>query len=195
MKNEKLFVFLCFLSFGGLFWRVDVCFFEDKPSVIGDEQCGEGQGDDEADDAQQTAPDGEAEQDDGGVQAHDVAHDLGREIDVLYGLHDGEHCQGAEHDEPKALPGVGGLDHGEDDGGDEADELQVGDKVEQADEEAEADGHREVDDEKAYAEEDAHEQGDERLSAEVGVHAVLHVLHHHACEASLAFGHQPYPSF
>ena len=65
-----------------------VAFLEDKTPVIRDEKGRERQGDDESDDAQQTAPNGETQQDDGWLQTRYMTHDFRGEIDVLNGLHD-----------------------------------------------------------------------------------------------------------
>ena len=170
-------------------------FFKDEASVVGETQRREGQGYYETDEAQQRTPHGEREENDGRVQAHDLAHDAWREVHVLDGLHDGKHGQRHEQDNPEVLPRLEALHEGQHDGGDEADELEVGHQVEDADEQAQADGHGEVDDEEPDGEEDAHDEGDERLAAEVGVHAVLHVVAQVLEEGAVGCWEQLYPAF
>lgn len=84
-----------------------------------------------------------------------------------------------------------GFEDGEDDGGYEADDLEVGDEVEQSDEESEGDGEREVDDEESDGEEYAYAEGYDGLSSEVCVHAVFEVGHDGLQVASLGWGGEP----
>ena len=105
-----------------------------------------------------------------------MTHDAWGEEHVLYGLYHSEDRECHEQDDPEVLSRVGCLEHGQQDGRDEAHDLEVGHHVEQTDEETQSDGHREADDEEADTEEHAYTERYERLSAEVGVHAVLYVL-------------------
>ena len=145
-------------------------------AVVGDEDGGEREGDDQADEAEEGAPDGEGEEDDGGVEPHGLAHDARSEEHILDDLHDAEDGEGGKEETPEAAPLVGALDHGEGDGGYKANELEIRHHVEQTDEHAQADSHGEVDDEEADAEQHADAESDERLTAEVGAHATFDIL-------------------
>ena len=156
-------------------WRQFLFAVVEELVVVGQHEGGERQGDDHAQHAEQTAPHGEGEQDDGGVEARNLAHHLGHDDAVLNDLHDAEDNHRQCQYEPEVLPRVGRLQQGEQHGGHQGYQLQVGDHVQQADEEAEADGHGEIDDEESDAEHHAHEEGHEGLAAEVAVHVHLHV--------------------
>ncbi len=137
---------------------------------IGNDEGGEGKSDDETDEAEEGSPDGEREEHHGGIEAHGLAHDAGREDHVLDGLHHGEDGECGEQDEPETATGVVGLQEGKHDGGNDADHLKVRNEVEQTDEESEADGHREVDDAESDGEEYADTEGDKRLTTEIVAH-------------------------
>ena len=89
-------------------WPGDA-FLGDVTLVVGYDERGERQGHDEAYEAEQRAPDGERQEDDGGVEAHGLAHYLGREHHVGDGLHHHEHRRGRGEDYPEVLPRVGGF--------------------------------------------------------------------------------------
>ena len=103
-------------------------------------------------------------------------------------MHHDEDDAGAKHDEPKAFSRFVGFQHGQQDGGDEADGLHVGDEVQESDEHAQGNGQREVDDEEADAEQDAHQEGHKGLPAEIGIHAALHVVNQRCGETAAALG-------
>ena len=65
-----------------------VYFLENEAPVIGNEKRRKRQGNDKPDNAEQAAPNGEAQQDDGWLQTRYMAHDFWRQEDVLNGLHD-----------------------------------------------------------------------------------------------------------
>lgn len=174
--------FVQFLGKRGLFQHVSF--------IVGEYQGGEGKSDDESHDAEQTAPDGEGEEDDGGIESCDFVHDAWGEHPVLDGLNGAEDNGDGEQDAPKTLPCVVGLEQGEQDGGHDADDLQVGNEVEHSDEEAKGNGEREVDDEESDAEEHTYTHGDDGLSTKVTVHAFLQVKHHGSDSVSVGFGHQ-----
>ena len=161
---------------------------DDVLLVVIDEQGGHGQGDDHAEDAEQRTPDGERQQDDGGVKTGDVTHDLRREEGVLDNLHHSKDHQGHEKDEPEVITGIGSLDDSEDNGGDESHQLEIGHHIEQSDEHAEGDGQREVDDEETDAKEDTHAEGHQGLTAEVLVHTLLDVGHQYSYKRSGGYG-------
>ena len=62
--------------------------------VVGNEEGGEGQRNDQSDESEQGSPYGEAEQQDGGVEAHGLAHDLGSDDHVDDNLHNNEDGHG-----------------------------------------------------------------------------------------------------
>ncbi len=164
--------------------------FEHISLVVGDDEGGEREGDDETYETEQAAPDGEGEKDDGGVEASDFAHDAWGEHPVLDGLHHAEDDDGGKDDAPETLACVVGFEQGEDDGGDEANDLEIGHKVEEPDEESEGNGEGKVDDEESDGEEDADAEGNDRLSSEVAVHAFLQVEHDVVYDAALTSGHE-----
>ena len=178
-----------------LAWGLAVLAVGDILVVIGQEEGCQRQGDDEADKAEERAPDREREQDDGGIETHGLAHDLGGKEEVLDALHDDINGHARPPYRPEVDVGVGAVDEAEDGRRHDGDELEIGHHVEQADEEAEDDGEGQADDDEADAEEDADAEGDESLTAEVVVHAVFDVVAdavgaravfwgHHALEAA-----------
>ena len=75
---EKTFLFVVFfLLYLGIVLNVEM-FFRDITLPVGHEEGGEGQGYDEADEAEDGTPHREGEKQDGGVEAHGLAHDLWR---------------------------------------------------------------------------------------------------------------------
>ena len=154
----KFAVFLYFLFFIHLFGSFFVCFLDDKSSVIRNEQSGEWEGNDESDDAQQTAPDRKAQQDDGRIEPHGTAHDARCKDEILNGLHHDKDCQRTQQDNPEVLPGVVSLDEGQNKGGNEAYRLHVWNKIEHADEKSQTYCHREIYNKEANAEKDAYKQ-------------------------------------
>lgn len=180
---------IVFRGCGKGWWR----FAQHKSAIIGEQQGGEGKGDDKPDDAQKAAPNGEAEQDDGGIQPHGLSHDFGCEIHVLYELDYNENNAGTEQDDPEVVSGFRGLEECQQNGGQEGDELEIGHQIEQADKQAQTHGKGEVYDEEADAEQYAHKEGNERLAAEIGVHAVLYVLNQRYGKGALAGGNEVGP--
>ena len=152
-------------------------FFGDVSLIIGYEDGGEGQGDDEADEAQQGAPYGERQQQYGRVEAHGLAHDFWCYHHVAYYLYDAEHGHGSCQYYPEVLSCVGSLEQGKEHRGDEREGVQIGHKVHYAYHYAEAYGHGKVYYGEAYAEHDAHAERHERLAAYVVVELALHVAH------------------
>lgn len=102
----------------------------------------------------------------------------------MYDEKDGE-ARG--EDEPEILSRIGGLEDAQDEGGNEAEGVEVGHEAEHADEEAEGYGEGEADDEEADAEEDAYAERNEGLTAEVAVHALCQVAEEGAEEGFLTF--------
>lgn len=148
----------------------------DVAVVVGQQEGGEGEGYDEAYEAEEGAPHGEGEEDDGGVEAHGFAHDFGGEEEVLDALHHDVDGHGGEPYVPEVDAFARAAHEAEQCGGYEGYELEVGHHVEEAYEEAHDDGHGEADDEEAYAEEDPDAEGYEGLAAEVVVHGALDVV-------------------
>ena len=72
-----------------------------EAAVIGEEQCGEREGDDEPDKAEQRPPHGQGQEDDGRVQPHQFAHDFGHQEGVFNALDHDEHDARSQHDEPE----------------------------------------------------------------------------------------------
>ena len=169
-------------------------FFQYEPAVVGKAERGKGKGNDEPDESQQRAPHRQGQQYDGRVEPHDMTHDARREVHVLYGLHHGKHRQCHEQDNPKVLSRLDALHQCQDDGGYEADELQVGHQIEDADKQSEADGKGEVNNEKPDGEQDAYDKCNERLPTEIGVHAVLHIGDKPCEELALVGRNQPHPT-
>ncbi len=185
-KSESFFLFgQFFVLFIG--WDVVV---QHVAFVVGEYQSGEGKGDDESHDAEQTAPDGEGEEDDGRVEPCDFVHDAWCEHPVLNGLNHAEDDGDGQQDAPEVLSCSVGFEQGEQDGGDDSDDLQVGNEVEHSDEEAKGYGEWEVDDEESDAEEHTHAHGDDGLSAKVAVHAFLQVEYHGSDGVSVGLGHE-----
>ena len=150
-------------------------FLGDVTLVVGDDECRQRQGDYEADEAEQRAPDGEREEDYRRIEAHGLAHDFGCEHHVGDGLHHDEHGCGRGEDYPEVLPRVGGLEQREEEHRDEGQSVHVGYETEYAHEYAEAYCHGEVDDGEADAEQHRDAKRHEALAAYVVVHLALHV--------------------
>ena len=68
--------------------------------------------------------------------------------------------------------------------------MQIGHEIECTDEESEWNGQGEVDDEESDAEQHTHTHGDDGLSTEIAVHALLEVGHHTLHDVASAFGHE-----
>ena len=189
--------FALYFSFRALFWGTfdlsPTLLVAQEMSVVGQQQRGGRKGDDHAHKPEQTAPNGQREQDDGRAEAHDLVHDAGDEDGLLDDLDDEEHDACRHEYPPEVVARVGRLDQRKKHRGHEGDGLQVGHDIEQPHEEPEADGQGEVDDHKADAEEDAHTQGHERLATKVVAHAVLDIVGqaHHA--VAIALGDEPHP--
>lgn len=173
---------------------MNVLMADDETLVVGEHQRGEGQGDNHAQHSHQRAPDGEGEQDDGGVQSGDFPHHARYDEAVLNGLYNGEHRDGGRQNQPEVAARVRRFQDGEQDGGHEAYDLQVGNQVQQSDEHPQSDGERKVDDEEADAEQDTHAQRHERLSAEISVHALLHVVQQAGDEGAVFLRYQVNPA-
>jgi len=107
--------------------------------VVSQNEGGERQGDNHAQNAEQAAPYGEGKQDDGGVEARNLAHHFGDDDGILYDLYHTEDNHGQSQNYPEVLPCVGSFQQSEQYGGHQGYQLQVGHHVQQADEEAEAD--------------------------------------------------------
>ena len=109
-------------------------------------------------------------------------------------MHNGEHGQRHQHDNPEVLTRIGRLDDGQQNGGDEPQQLQIGHHVEQSDEHAQADCHGEVDNQEAYAKEHAHTESYQSLASEVFVHAFFNIAHQLYGKAAIAGRHQGRPA-
>ena len=162
---------------------------------VSHEKRGEGQGDDEADEAEQSAPYRQGEQQDGGVQSHGLAHDFRSDNHIGDDLHNAEYADDQSEDKQKVLTSAGCLEHRQKGAGDESEGVKIGHEVEDADEDAHADGHGEIDDGEPDAEHDAHAQGHKALPTDVVVEFPGHVLAQVAPERALLHGEDPYPVF
>ena len=172
-----------------------VILLDDVAFIIGNEDSGERQGDDESDETEQGSPNGKAEQQDGWVESHGLAHDLWGDDHVDDNLHDDKYGNGRNQDNPEVLPGVHGLEECQEDGRDEGKGMEIGHHVHDADEYAEADSHREIDDGETDTEEDTHGEGHEALAADVTVEGFLHVVHQRFPEGANFFREDAYPVF
>ena len=123
-----------------------------------------------------------------------MPHDLRSEESILNGLYDGKDNQHHEHDKPEVLPCFCTLGKCQDGAGNKSNVLKVRHHVEQADEEAQAYSHGEVDDEEPNAEQHSHDEGNEPLSTEIFVHALLHIAGQLHSKAAIAHGQQLGPS-
>ena len=190
---EKTFLFVVFfLLYLGIVLNVEM-FFRDITLPVGHEEGGEGQGYDEADEAEDGTPHREGEKQDGGVEAHGLAHDLGRHNHVGDNLHHGKDKERHAKHIPEVLTRVGGLEHGKERRGDEGKGVEVRHKVHDAYEDAEAYGHGAVDDAEADAEHYAHAQRHQTLTTDVVVHLALDVAHEHMPEGTVLLGEDFYP--
>ena len=150
-------------------------FLDDEALVVSQQQRRHRQGDNHAHNAQQRAPDRERQQDDGSIQSHHLTHNLRSEEGVLNELDNTEHDDHHQHDKPEVLSGVGCLDNSQQDGRDEANQLEVGHHIEQSDEHAQTNSHREVDDKEPDAEQDTYAEGYDALTTEILVHTFFDV--------------------
>ena len=112
----------------------------------------------------------------------------------MNGLYYSKDDECRQHDKPEALARVCCLDNSQDDGRYEAQQLQVGHHVQQSDEHAQTYSHGEVDNQKTNAEQHTYTEGHKTLSAEVFVHALLHVADNLARNAAVAVGEHLYPT-
>ena len=110
-------------------------------------------------------------------------------------LHHGEYGDGGGKNQPEIASGVCRFQDGEDDGGDKTEELQVGHHVEGTDEQSQSYCQREVDNQEADAEQDTYAERHESLSAEVAVHALLHVVQQAGDERAVFLRDKVDPSF
>ena len=146
-----------------------------ETTVIGKQQRGERQGDNQADKSQQRPPDRKGQQDDSRVQPHHLAHDLRHEERVLDALHHDEHYARAQNNEPEALARLIGFQQSEKHGRDDTNHLHIGNQVQHPDEHAQGYGQRKVDNQETDAEQDADDESHQGLPPEIRVHPVLHV--------------------
>jgi len=109
-----------------------------------------------------------------------MSHDFRSKDHILDDLYDAEHEQRESEDDPEVFAGLSRSHPAEQRHRNQSDGLQIRDEVKNADEKSEEYGEREADDLESDGEQDAHAECDERLSAEVAVHAMFHV----ACEIS-----------
>lgn len=105
-------------------------------------------------------------------------------------MYDEEDGEAGGEDEPEVLSRIGCLEDAQDEGGDEAEGVQVGHEAEHADEEAEGDGEREADDEESDTEKNAYAERNECLTAEVAVHAFGQVAEEGAEEGLLSLRYE-----
>ena len=160
---------------------------------VGDDEGGEGQGDNQSDEAQQRTPYRQRQQQYGWVEAHGLAHNLGCHYHVGNQLYHSKEAHGQSEDDPEALPRVGGFEHGKECGGDDGEGVEIGHQVHDADEDAQAYGHGEVHDRETYAEHHAHTQCHETLPADIVVEFALHVFGQHAPEGAVLLREYAYP--
>lgn len=160
---------------------------------IGYDEGGEWQGYDESDESEQGSPYGEAQKEDGGIEAHGLAHDTWRDDHVDDDLHDAEDEEGQTEDDPEVLPCVSCFHQSEEGRRDEGEGVEVWHEVEDSDEYAQTDGHWEVDDGESDAEEYAHDECNGALSADVAVELMLYVLGQGAPERSVFLWEYAYP--
>lgn len=163
-------------------------------AVVGKHQRGGWQGDNHAYESEQAPPDGERQQDDGGVEPYGLVHDAGDEdgfLDDLHHQHDDACC---DKYPPEVLAGIGCLHQSQEDHRDNGGNLQIGHDIEHTHKKAEANGHGEVDDEETDAEKDAYTKRDERLAAEVVAHTLLHIVAECHYALTILLGNEAYPS-
>ena len=109
-------------------------FFKHVSFVIRENQCCQWEGDDEADEPEQAAPNGEGQKDDRGIEPCHLPHDAWGEKPILYGLYNAEDDDDGKNDSPKTFSSIVRFEQCQDDGRDEADGLQIGHEVEKSDE-------------------------------------------------------------
>lgn len=75
----------------------------DVALIVAEHQGSERQGDNHAEQAEQRAPHRERQQDDGGIEPHGLAHDFGREEEVLNALNHTVNQHRLTEDNPEAV--------------------------------------------------------------------------------------------
>ena len=92
------------------FWGCGAGFAQYEAFVVGDDECGEWESDDESYESEECSPYGEGKKDGGSVEACHLAHDAWYEYPVLDGLDYGEDCECGYDDCPKAFACVVGFE-------------------------------------------------------------------------------------
>ena len=104
----------------------DIFFIYNEPLVIREHQGGQGKGDDHAKHPHQGTPYGKREKNNGGIQPGYFSHNAGNEYHVLDGLHQHKHNDSSQQDEPEVTTSIGCFQHGQDNGGNVTNDLQIG---------------------------------------------------------------------
>ena len=73
--------------------------------------------------------------------------------------------------------------------------MQVRNHIKRSNEKPQSDSHRKIDNKEAYTEQNPHTKGNQCLTAEISVHAVLHIMYEVGCEGTILVGQQMQPSF
>ena len=148
---------------------------EHKFTIIGNDQGRQRQTDNQSDKAQHIDPQGQGQEDDGGIQTHLVLHDGGDEHHVLDDLADDIGKDDPAEHYPETAARRRCRYQAQEGGNGYGNQLQIGDHIQQANKQAEGNRHGQADDVELDGKNHAHEERDCRLSAEVAAHGVGHV--------------------
>ena len=168
-------------------------FLRDVSLPVGNDECGQGEGDDETDEAQQRAPHRQREQQNGRVQPHSLAHNLWRYYHVGDYLHHTEESDSQSEHHPEVLSGVSRFKHGKESGRNYGEGVQIRHQIHYSDEYAQTYCHREVHYAEAYAEHHAHAKRNQTLASDVVVEFALDVARQFMPERSVLLGEYLYP--
>lgn len=174
----------------GSLWSM---FFGHIALPIGYDECGERQGYDESDKAEESSPHRKTEQENGRIEAHGLTHNLGCCDEVGDNLNHNEHNDSQPEYPPKVLSCIGSFEHGQKGCGNQCKGVKIRYQVKDANEDTQADGHREADDGETDTEHDAHAEGYQSLSANVVVEFAFYILHQFVPKWTILLWEYSYP--